>query len=213
MKRLIAPLAAALALAASAGAHAGSLSDYNLSDFAFDVTSYDVGSNSAGIGGDATASGTSGTLSWTITPTSLWSARTTTNGTFAFSALPVTTDNLHPSGDYTITFSAPVKTLVVALSNDNLTDSINFGLTASDMTGVTMSGTQVTLNSASGGLVLFENINSLTIHNVNNNGIDDGYDLAFWATAAVPEPDSIAMWLAGLGVAATAMRRRQAARR
>jgi hypothetical protein len=209
MKRLIAPLAAAVLATAAAGARANTLADYDLSLFDFDVVNYDVGTNPAGVGGDATASGTSGSLSWTITPTSLWSARTTTNGSFGFSALPVATDNLHPSGDYTITFSSPVKTLLVALSNDNLTDSINFGLTPVDFTGVTMNGTQVDLNGVSGGLVLFENVDSLTIHNVNNNGVDDGYDLAFWAITAVPEPGSTALWLAGIAIVAATWRGRQ----
>ena len=86
----------------------------------------------------------------------------------------------------------------MALSNNDRDDSINFGLTASDSTGVTFSGTQVVLNSTSGGLVLFENINSLTIQNFNNNGITDGYDLAFHAVAAVPVP--AAAWLFGSGL-------------
>jgi hypothetical protein len=197
MRRVLA--AAALLAAAHLQAHAVTIGDLDLTAFAFDVTSYDVGSSPIGSGGDATASGTSGSLAWSISPTSLWSGRTTTDGSFHFAALPVATDNLHPGGDYTITFSAPVKTLLVALSNDNTNDSINFGLLPVDSSGVTMAGTQVVLNSAAGGLVLFDNVNSLTIHNVDNNGINDGYDLAFWAVAAVvPEPTSAVLLVAGL---------------
>jgi hypothetical protein len=169
--------------------YAKTISDIDLASFNFDVVNYDMGSSSNGLGGDATASGTSNGIPWGISPTSLWSGRTTTDETFNFSTLPNSTDNLHPSGDYTITFSRTIDSLLVALSNNgNGTDSINFNVVPSDFSGVTMSGTQVELNNASGGLVLFENINSLTIHNVNNNGINDGYNLAFHVVATVPIP-------------------------
>jgi hypothetical protein len=184
---------------------------FDLRNFSFDVLSYTVGTGS-GISGNSLASGTSNGIGWRIdTPTNLWSGRTTTNGTFAFSALPITTDNLHPSVDFTITFAQPIKTLIVALSNDNKTDSINFGIDPSLVQGVSFDSTshQITLNNASGGLAWFENINSLTIHNVNNNGDADGYDLAFHAVAAVPEPETYAMLLAGLGLMASVARRRR----
>ncbi|WGS86187.1 VPLPA-CTERM sorting domain-containing protein [Methylomonas sp. UP202] len=175
------------------------IGDLNLASFNFDVVNYNLGSSSDGTGGDATASGSSNGILWSISQTSLWSQRTTTNGSFHFAALPNPTDNLHTGGDYTITFAQPVSRLLVALSNDNLTDSINFGLVPTDYNGVTISGTQITLNNSSGGLALFENINSLTIHNVNNNGVNDGYDLAFHVVQAVPVP--AAFWLFGSAVA------------
>lgn len=207
MKHLITATVAAIALFAQTGAQALTINDFDLSKFSFDVTQYNLGSNGAGVGGDATASGTSGGIAWSISPTSLWSGRTVTNGTFAFSALPVTTDSLHVSGNYTITFAKPIQSLLVALSNDNTNDSINFGLVPTDYRGVTLSGTQVTLNNPAGGLVLFENVRSITINNLNNNGIQDGYDVAFHATSAVPEPGSVAMALAGLAIVGGASRR------
>lgn len=188
-------------------AHALTIADIDLSAFAFDITTYNTGSNPSGVNGDATASGFSGGVAWSISPTSLWSGRTTTNGSFHFAALPQNTDSLHPAGDYTITFAQPVKTLLVALSNDNTLDSINFGLVPSDVSGVSVSGTQITLNSTQGGLALFENVQSLTIHNVDNNGISDGYDLAFSVIATVPEPATFPML--GLGAAALGLVARQ----
>jgi hypothetical protein len=186
------------ALILGVSAHATpTVNGFDLSTFNFDVATYNVGSDPQGIGGDATASGTSNGINWSISPTSLWSVRTTTNGSFAFSSLPLTTDNLHPSGDYTITFARPIDTLIVALSNDNTTDSINFGLVPSFLQGVTASGTQIVLNSPSGGLAWFTNVNSLSISNTNNNGITDGYDLAFHAIAAVPEPSQFLLMLTG----------------
>ncbi len=182
---------AGTAFVLSTSASAALISDFDLTAFDFDITSI-TGA------GPYIASGTSNGIGWSISPTGYWLSRTVTNGTFNFSALPVATDNLHASGDYTITFDTVVGSLLVALSNNDRDDSINFGLTASDSTGVAFSGTQVVLNSTSGGLVLFENINSLTIQNFNNNGITDGYDLAFHAVAAVPVP--AAAWLFGSGL-------------
>jgi len=163
---------------------AGSISDFDLNQFDFDVINV-TGANT-GVVNNAVATGTSNSVGWTISPTTYWMNRTKTDGSFNFSALPVSTDNLHASGDYTITFDQTISSLLVALSNDNLRDSINFGLVASDFSGVSFVGTQVVLDSARGGLVLFENINSLTIQNVNNNQINDGYDLAFHAVVANP---------------------------
>jgi hypothetical protein len=196
--------------AVTAPAEALTINGVNLAGFAFDITNYNTGSTSDGLGGDATASGTSGGVAWTITPTSLWSPRTTTNGSFQFASLPNPTDNLHPSLDYTITFASPIQTLLVALSNDNTADSINFGLVPTDVGGVTLVGTQVVLNSTQGGLALFENINSLTIRNTNNNGSNDGYDLAFYVVSSVPNPSSWSLFAVGIGFLASvpALRRK-----
>jgi PEP-CTERM motif len=213
MKHLIASTVAAFTLLSHSGAQALSIQDIDVNRFDFDVTQYSLGSNPAGVGDDATASGTSAGIAWSISPTSLWAGRTTTNGTFSFAALPVLTDNLHPGGNYTITFATPIQTLLVALSNDNTNDSIDFGLTPTDFFGVTVSGTQVTLNNASGGLVLFENIRSLTINNANSNGINDGYDLAFHVVSTVPEPATAALGLAGMAALAGLSARRTSRRK
>jgi len=187
---------------------------FDLETFSFDVASYTIRPGSAGIDGQAEASGLSNGIGWSISPTNLWSGRTNTQGTFSFAALPNRTDNLHASLDFTITFDQKIDTLVVALSNDNLLDSINFGLTPSFLYGnVSYSGSQINLTHKSGGLVWFTDVDSLTIHNVNNNGLSDGFDLAFHAlpavTAPVPEPETYALLLSGLGVMALRMRRRR----
>jgi hypothetical protein len=201
---------AAIALAcASAASAAPIVNGFDLATFDFDVTQYSTGTNEFV---DATASGTSNGIAWSISPTSLWSGRTTTNGTFGFNALPNPTDNLHPGLSYTITFAQPIDTLIVALSNDNTSDSINFNLVPSFMYGnVTAVGTQIVLTDASGGLAWFTNVNSLQITNIDNNGITDGYDLAFHAIAAVPEPSAYALLAGGIGMLGVMGWRRKAA--
>lgn len=187
-------------LVVASNAYAGILiSDINLSAFNFDVQNYNLGSDAVGLGGDATASGYSNGVSWSISPTNLWSGRTTTDSSFSFSALPVLTDNLHVSADFTITFNKRVDSLLVALSNNaSGIDSINFGLTPTDTLGVSFSGTQANLNSAAGGLVLFTNVQSFTVTNVDSNGIFDGYDLAFHVVTTVPVPTSVLLFTTGL---------------
>ena len=182
---------------------------FDLSTFNFDVTSYSVGTG-GGLNGNSTASGTSNGISWSVGPTNIYSGFTTTNGSFSFAALPNLTDRLHTSSDFTITFAQPVKTLIVALSNDNLKDSINFGINPSFIQGASFDSVthQITLNNAAGGLAWFENVNTLTFNNTNTNTFD-GYNIAFHAIAAVPEPETYAMLLAGLGLMGAIARRRK----
>ncbi len=182
-------------------AHSSTLSEFDLSLFNFDVTSYSQ--TNGGLNGAATASGTSNGIGWTISPTNLWSGRTTTNGSFSFGVLPKKTDNLHASLAFTITFDQTIDKLLVALSNDGTgTDSINFGIAPTEWTsGVNFgSGNQATLVSGSSALALFENINSFTISNVNTNGITDGFDLAFHAIPKSAVPIPAAVWMLGTGL-------------
>lgn len=57
-----------------------------------------------------------------------WSGRTVSHGSFVFLGLPQATDSSHHSVDYTITFAPLVAGLLMAPSNDNTHDSIEFGL-------------------------------------------------------------------------------------
>jgi hypothetical protein len=186
------------------GVQALTLDDIDLSGFSFDIVSYTPASGAT----RASAAGTSNGVGWRIDGFDTWSGRTVTSGSFAFAALPVSTDNLHPSTDFTIVFDRPVSSLLVALGNDNTTDSINFGRVPTAFSGLSLSGTQIVLNNAAGGLALFENIDALTVTHSNTNGVTDGFDFAFHVVASVPEPETYALLLAGLGLVGWASRRR-----
>ena len=209
-------LAAAVAVLALPGlSHAETISDFDLSTFSFDVISY-APNGATGLEDFATASGTSNGIDWSIGPTSLWSDGTTTDGTFSYDELPIMTDRLHPSIEFTITFAAPIDSLLVAMSN-NTNDAVNFGIVPTDLLGnVSVTGTQVNLTQPwGGGLVLYTGLGgTLAMTHLNTND-RDGFNFSFHAVGSpevqiqsVPEPSTAMLFGAGL-VAMVARGRRR----
>lgn len=180
--------------------------------FDFNVTTINYNANQNGYA--HYIEGNSNGVNWDMYANSLWNARTYTNDRFNYASSGVYgIDSLHPGADFKIEFDRPIGSLLVLLSNDNLADSINFGnhYTVGDSSGITydnLSG-QVTLNSASGGWILFNDIQSNTIFHTNNNGINDGFDMAFHVVSTVPEPSTLGLMFGGLGLIGLIAARRQ----
>jgi hypothetical protein len=187
------------------------IASIDLNNFDFDVQIYNLGSDPDGLGDDATASGTSNGIAWSIGPTDIYEDFTTTDESFVFSSLPNPTDNLHVSMDFTITFQSPVQNLLIVLSNNNCCDAVDFGYVPTEIAGdITNSGSQILLTSESGGLALFTGLgNVVSISHIDSNGYD-GFDIAFYANP-IPEPNTAL--LLGIGMMGLGMKRRRRTRR
>ena len=190
----------------------------DLADFAFDITTYDTGSTTGGFG-DATASGTSNGIGWSISPTNIAAGLTTTNGTFGFSGLlPGPTDRLHISSDFTLTFDTPLSALLVVMSNDNqVFESLDLNLVPALVQGLDVTGTQLKfIHPTQGGLALFTGLNTAQVSFFNRDGLGDGFNFAFHALPAtvaspIPEPATVPLVAVALAAGAWARRRRPAA--
>jgi hypothetical protein len=185
--RITLPALACLAvcLLTTPRASADTIGDYNLAAFNFAVTAYTTGGGS-GITGQATASGTSNGIGWSIGPTNIWSGRTNTTGTFSFSSLPVLTDNLHVRSAFTVTFDrrSPPCSSRSATTTTPRRDQLQ--RPGGSLGALSVSGTQVRTSPMGGSCVA--NINALTVTHVDN-GQTDGFDFAFHA---VPRTDRTA---------------------
>ncbi|MEL6503112.1 MAG: VWA domain-containing protein [Pseudomonadota bacterium] len=155
-----------------------SISQLDLAKLRFDVTDFER------VNGKVVAKGTSNGVGWTVTADNIFKPYTNMNGGARFNDLPGSYDDLHVGSNFTITFDRPVTSMLVVLANDNDTgDGPNFQelppvdfVDASNPGG----GTQVRIEDKGGALFYYYDINITSLTHVNDNGINDGWDLAFF---------------------------------
>ena len=200
-------------LGASGAAQAApvtSIGDINLASLSFEVTSLGAGTTS---GFNLSAEGTSNTIGWSAAAdTTLdfnYAGYTCTNNCYTLPSLvgAPTTDRLHASRDFTITFDQTIDWFLVSFSNNSSElGGFDFGIAPTAVGGnVVVNGTKLQLTSSAGGWALFTglNTNTTTMSHVNWYTPLDGYHIA-WFVGAAPVPLPAAAWLllsglAGLG--------------
>ncbi len=155
--------------------------------------------------------GTSGqgatATNWTLTDTSSWSTRTTTNNSWSFASIPgETTDRLHMGLDFTITFDRNVTSILFAFEdNDTIADGgFDFGLIPTEIGGsnISLSGSRMII-AGSGGWALFTGLNTTSLSHTRFNS--DGVDIAWFVLDSQPVssvPVPAAVWLFGSGLLA-----------
>ncbi|KMW57114.1 Von Willebrand factor type A domain protein [Candidatus Rhodobacter oscarellae] len=160
------------------------ISELDLDSLSFDVIT--LGNDAAT--GKTVASGTSNGVGWTVVANSIYAPLTNQKGGARFNDLPGNYDDLHVGSDFTITFDRPVTSMLVVLGNDNDTgDGPNFQeLAPIDFVDAANpdGGTQVRIDDPGGALFYYKDINITTMTHVNDNGIGDGWDLAFFVFPA-----------------------------
>ncbi|WP_420333954.1 vWA domain-containing protein [Roseibium sp.] len=156
------------------------ISGLDLKKLSFDVQEMERDSAT----GKVVAKGTSNGVGWTVVADNIFAPLTNKSGGASFNDLPGRYDDLHVGSNFTITFDQPVTSMLVVLANDNDTgDGPNFQelvpvdfVDAENLGG----GTQVKINDKGGALFYYRDINITKMTHVNDNGINDGWDLAFF---------------------------------
>ena len=156
------------------------ISGLDLEKLSFDVQEMERDSAT----GKVVAKGTSNGVGWTVVADNIFAPLTNKSGGASFNDLPGRYDDLHVGSNFTITFDQPVTSMLVVLANDNDTgDGPNFQelapvdfIDAENPGG----GTQVKIKDKGGALFYYRDINITKMTHVNDNGINDGWDLAFF---------------------------------
>ena len=162
----------------------------------FDITA------TSGTGSGQTAAGTSNGVGWVLSPTFIDTA--VTDGTYigfntANFVPPVpASDMIHgPTGEsFTLTFDEVVGSILFYLKENNAYGSrLDFGLPAVVVSGDVQIFPDGVSAGTWGGVVRFDNVNSLTM--THTFRVFDGMDMA-WFVQAVPAPPSLALYAAGV---------------
>ncbi|MEM1039104.1 MAG: VWA domain-containing protein [Pseudomonadota bacterium] len=156
------------------------ISKLDLQNLSFDVQEFRVDKTL----GKTFAKGTSNGVGWTVIANDIYRPFTNMQGGARFNDLPGNYDDLHVGSDFTIVFDRQVTSMLVVLANDNDTgDGPNFQeLAPRDFVDANNpnGGTQVRIEDKGGALFYYYDINITTLTHVNDNGINDGWDLAFF---------------------------------
>lgn len=152
----------------------------DLDGLSFDVVTFDKNADSKVV-----ATGTSNGVGWTIVANNIYKPLSNIDGGASFNNLPGRYDDLHMGSDFTLTFDRPVTSLLVVLANDNDTgDGPNFqNLTPRDFIDASApnGGSQVRIDDPGGALFYYYGLDGSPLVHINDNGINDGWDLAFFA--------------------------------
>ena len=156
------------------------IADLDLNALSFDVVTFEVDAAT----GKTVSTGTSNGVGWTVVADNIFRPLTNMDGNAGFNDLPGVYDDLHVGSNFTITFDQPVTSMLVVLANDNDTgDGPNFQelapldfVDANNPNG----GTQVVIQDRGGALFYYKDINITQMTHINDNGINDGWDLAFF---------------------------------
>ena len=162
----------------------------NIEDLDLEALDFDVETLER-VSDKSVATGTSNGVGWSISAVNIYEPYTNKNGGSRFRNLPGEYDDLHMGSDFTLTFERPISSLLVVLkNNDDTDDGPNFiNLTPVDFVGASApdGATQVRIDDIGGALFYYYDLNSDTLTHVNDNGINDGWDLAFFAFPAADE--------------------------
>lgn len=200
-------IAALCALGFSISAHA----------ISFDVTSLTGGNNGIGV----SATGTSGSVGWSIDNFSTWLTNTTVDGSYTgfsganFTPALAQSDRLHTFGtNMTIVFDQNITSILFYLRENGGNSTLDFGLTPTLVSGdVVINGTSVT-GLTTGGVVRFSGLNTNILSSVTTlyDGMDSAWVVESVSASSVPDAGSTVLSL-GFGLLGLAAIGRKFARR
>lgn len=133
------------------------------------------------------AMGTSNGVNWTLVADSHYAPNSNRESRQRYNDLPGSYDDLHLGSNFTLVFDRPVKRLLVAIANDNDTgDGPRFlNNMPSQMIDARTgeNADQIIVDDRGGALILYNDPPSQVFQHFNDNGINDGFDVSFFAFA------------------------------
>jgi hypothetical protein len=146
------------------------------------------------------STGTSNGIGWSLDVTGAGGSLTGTNA-YAIDGGAYSFDDVHVVSEWTITFDAPIATLLLFVQNDNPSSTrragFDLGIAASDFGGGLLREDTDFVTEQTAGYAIYDFAAPVT--SVRSFGISDqvfdGYDLTFFAYPPAPVPLPAAGWL------------------